>query len=111
MLGKNVRDIITGACGTCTGRAEYLHGGTRCLVEFPVGAGGKQEDSQWIDEARLCEIGTPAVDEGEGSAQHQVCDLQNKLWEKLRDNAELRNTLRTYKSAATACVKDGEFGL
>jgi hypothetical protein len=52
-LGSKVKDSITGFSGIATGRAEYLHGVPRVLVEATqLTADGKTE-SNWIDEPRL----------------------------------------------------------
>jgi len=61
-LGSVVRDTITGYEGTVTGRAEYLFGCVRCLVE----ANGLKDDGApkgelWIDEQRLVTVSPAAV--------------------------------------------------
>ena len=53
MLGKKVKDKITGFEGVVTGRVEYLTGCNQCLVQPKVGKDGGFKDSQWFDEQRL----------------------------------------------------------
>jgi hypothetical protein len=52
-LGSKVKDSITGFSGIATGRAEYLHGCARVLVEPQELKDGKPVESQWLDEPRL----------------------------------------------------------
>jgi len=53
-LGSKVRDSITGFEGIVTGRAEYLSGCVRILIQ-PQGLNndGEMIESQWIDEGQL----------------------------------------------------------
>lgn len=52
MLGKQVRDRITGFTGVATARSEYLNGCVRILVEAKEAADGKLP-SDWFDEQRI----------------------------------------------------------
>ncbi len=52
-LGSKVRDQISGFTGIATGRATYLFGCVRVLVEPQELKDGKPIESQWIDEQRL----------------------------------------------------------
>lgn len=52
-LGSVVRDNLTGFTGVATGRAEYLYGCTRVLIEPKELKEGKPMDSVWFDEQRI----------------------------------------------------------
>ena len=60
-LGDKVKDAITGFEGVVTGRAEYLYGCVRCLVEPEGLHDGKPIDTQWFDEQRLTESSAAPV--------------------------------------------------
>lgn len=53
-MGDKVKDVISGFEGVATGRAEYLHGCVKILVE-PEGLqeSGKPIGAEWFDEQRL----------------------------------------------------------
>ena len=53
ILGRTVRDKITGFAGVAMGRVEYLTGCNQVLVTPKVKADGGVEDSRWFDEPRL----------------------------------------------------------
>jgi hypothetical protein len=54
MLGKQVRDKITGFEGICTGRAEYLYGCTQfSIVPKAKMEEGKLGETYWFDEGRV----------------------------------------------------------
>lgn len=52
-MGSKVTDSITGFNGIVTGRAEYLYGCVRLLVEPKGLHDGKPIESFWFDEQRL----------------------------------------------------------
>lgn len=53
-LGEYTRDKITGFSGTVVGRARYLYGERRALVQgHTLTDTGLPTDPQWIDEQRL----------------------------------------------------------
>ena len=53
-MGEHVRDIVTGYKGIATGRATYLTGCDRILVQsVHIGEDGKFPQSVWIDEHSL----------------------------------------------------------
>lgn len=51
-LGDKVKDKITGFTGIATGRAEYLTGCVRFMVE----RAGKDSKAEWYDEGRLVQL-------------------------------------------------------
>jgi len=53
MLGRNLRDKITGFKGICTGRVCYLTGCDQALLQPGVDKDGKVVDSAWFDIQRL----------------------------------------------------------
>ena len=53
MLGKQVRDKVTGFEGTATGRAEYIYGCTQFCIVPKVDKEGKACKAEWFDEGRL----------------------------------------------------------
>ncbi len=57
MLGKKVRDKVTGFCGICTGKCEYLYGCAQFNIVPAVGDDGKLGDAQWFDEGRIEIVG------------------------------------------------------
>lgn len=52
IIGRTVRDQITGFQGVVTGRVEYLTGCNQLLVAPPTDKTGALRDSQWFDEQR-----------------------------------------------------------
>ena len=48
-LGAKVKDSVTGFVGTVTARCEYLHTGTRVIIE---GIADGRPVEMWIDESR-----------------------------------------------------------
>lgn len=52
MLGKKVRDKVTGFEGVVTGRVEYLTGCAQVLVQPRVKGDGEFIESRWLDEPR-----------------------------------------------------------
>lgn len=52
-LGNEVKDTISGLTGIATGRAEYLFGCARVLVEPMACREGKPCEGQWLDEQRI----------------------------------------------------------
>lgn len=52
-LGENVRDVISGATGIAVGRATYLTGAIRILVQPRMNHDGIPRNDFWIDENRL----------------------------------------------------------
>lgn len=57
MLGKKVRDKVTGVEGICTGKCEYLYGCTQYNIVPAVAADSKLPDTYWFDEGRIEIIG------------------------------------------------------
>ncbi len=55
IIGRKVRDKVTGFTGMVTGRVEYLTGCNQLLVAPKVKHDGSLVDSAWFDEQR-CEI-------------------------------------------------------
>lgn len=53
MLGKKVKDKITGFTGIAIGHAKYLTGCDQYGVTPPVGADGKVNETQWFDAGRI----------------------------------------------------------
>jgi len=65
-LGEKVKDSITGFEGVATGRATYLYGCVRVLVESKKLKDGKPIE-EWFDEQRLTQkseanVGGPCSD-------------------------------------------------
>ncbi len=52
MLGKKVKDIITGFEGIVTGRAQYITGCDQLLVQ-PISKSGEYIEGRWFDDMRL----------------------------------------------------------
>lgn len=52
IIGEHGRDRVTGFCGLVTGRAEYLAGEPRLLLEGRVGDDGKTRES-WFAASRV----------------------------------------------------------
>lgn len=53
MLGKYVRDKVTGFKGYCNGMNFKLNGSTQCSVKPQVGKDGKMTEGFWIDSPQL----------------------------------------------------------
>jgi hypothetical protein len=53
ILGRKVKDRITGFNGVVTGYVKYLTGCNQCLVIPPMGKENKKPDGEWFDEQRL----------------------------------------------------------
>lgn len=53
LLGRKVKDRITGFAGVVTGYVYYISGCNQALVVPPVGKDGKNADSNWFDVQRL----------------------------------------------------------
>lgn len=53
LLGKTVRDKITGFTGIVTGFVTYLTGCNQALIAERVGDDGDLKESIWLDEQRL----------------------------------------------------------
>jgi len=62
-LGQKVKDIITGFTGIAHGRATYLAGCNRILVqpEFDEKKDDKYPDAVWIDEPQLKTVGKKII--------------------------------------------------
>lgn len=52
-IGRKVKDVVTGFCGTATGFVTYLTGCSQVLVQPPVKEDGGMVDSIWFDETRI----------------------------------------------------------
>lgn len=61
MLGKLVKDRISGFSGIVTGRSEYLWGCVQYCVTPKVDKEGLRRDSEWFDEQRLELVGQEAL--------------------------------------------------
>jgi hypothetical protein len=57
MLGKKVKDKISGFEGIAIGRCEYLMGCNQIGICPTVDKDGKRQDVQWFDEGRIEVIG------------------------------------------------------
>jgi hypothetical protein len=53
LLGKTVRDELSGFGGVVTGHVEYLTGCNQCLVQPRCKDDGGFVESQWLDDDRL----------------------------------------------------------
>lgn len=53
MLGKKVRDKVTGFEGIAIGEITYLYGCNQIGIAPPVNKDGKREDVQWFDIGRI----------------------------------------------------------
>jgi hypothetical protein len=53
LIGKTVKDKITGFEGVAIGRVEYITGCNQVLVAPKVGSDGSLRASEWFDEQRL----------------------------------------------------------
>lgn len=52
-LGSKMRDKVTGLTGIVTGKAQYLSGIAKCLIEAHVCDPSKEGAAVWLDECRL----------------------------------------------------------
>lgn len=58
LMGKKVKDVVTGFAGIITGRLESLYGCTQYVVTAKAGEDGKVKDNQVvIDEGRVKVVG------------------------------------------------------
>jgi hypothetical protein len=53
VLGKKVKDKITGFEGIATGYVQYLTGCNQVLVTPKIGKSGEHKEPHWFDEQRL----------------------------------------------------------
>lgn len=53
MMGKEVKDIVTGFSGIVTGKITWLFGCNQYNVMPRVAENGDTKDGQWFDEGRL----------------------------------------------------------
>jgi hypothetical protein len=56
VLGKTMKDQITGFQGVVTGRCEYLTGCHQLLLSPKMEKGGKPECAEWFDEQRCLPV-------------------------------------------------------
>ena len=61
MLGRKVRDKITGFTGTATGYVSYITGCNQVLVAPQVKDDGSMLCSEWIDEQRIETLQSPRI--------------------------------------------------
>lgn len=73
LLGVEVKDIVTGFQGICTGYVQYLTGCNQYLIVPSVSLSGKIEDGAWVDEQRLEKVAKGRVIVLDNS-QAQGCD-------------------------------------
>lgn len=59
-LGDEVLDTTSGFKGLAVGRAEFLAGCVRVLIQPKVGKDGKMTEGVWIDEG-LCKVTKPVA--------------------------------------------------
>ena len=52
-LGSRVKDTVSGFTGIATGRAEYLYGCVRILIESESLHDGRPVEGEWFDEQRV----------------------------------------------------------
>ncbi|MEG1502257.1 MAG: hypothetical protein RR370_02600 [Synergistaceae bacterium] len=57
MMGKEVKDIVTGYTGIVTGKITWLFGCNQYGVMAKVATDGSVKESSWFDEGRLEVIG------------------------------------------------------
>ena len=60
-LGAEAKDLITGFSGIVTGRVQYITGCNQLLINPGVDKDGKLQESQWIDEQRMLQVGTTVI--------------------------------------------------
>lgn len=75
LLGKEVKDKITGFKGIATSVHGYLTGCTQYGVQPPVDEKGVVPASQWFDDGRLEVVG-PGVTEEEIKGSEDGCDFR-----------------------------------
>lgn len=69
LLGKEIRDKVTGFQGICTGHAKYLYGCDQYnIVPKAKIDEGKLGDSYWFDQGRL-EIVGPGISQADVTAE------------------------------------------
>jgi hypothetical protein len=56
ILGRTVKDRLTGFSGVATGRSEYIYRSPQVLVDPCDFKDGKPLDGIWLDESRLVEL-------------------------------------------------------
>jgi len=59
MLGRHVRDIVSGFKGVATSRVRYINGCVQYGVQAKAGDNGKLPDIVYVDEGRLRPYGKP----------------------------------------------------
>lgn len=57
IVGRKVKDVITGFEGVVPGYVTYISGCNQALVVPPVANDGKLVEAEWFDEQRLERIG------------------------------------------------------
>lgn len=58
MMGKKVKDVVTGFTGLVTGKLEALYGCTQYVITAPVNEKGKADDNKAVvDEGRIKVLG------------------------------------------------------
>ena len=61
LLGRKVRDIITGYAGIVTGYVRYLTGCNQVLVVPRIGKDGKRDNGEWFDVQRIVRVGESRI--------------------------------------------------
>jgi hypothetical protein len=61
VLGRTVKDKITGFAGVVLGRCEYITGCNQVLVQPPLDRDGNWVESHWFDEDRVEPTDAPKV--------------------------------------------------
>ena len=61
LLGKTVKDRVTGVVGVVTGVADWIDGTTSVCIQPAVLADGKLPDRQWADVRAVLEQGGDAI--------------------------------------------------
>lgn len=64
IIGKVVRDKVTGYQGVVTGRTTWLNGCARVIVQSQDLHDGKPIDSQWFDQPQVVLVDTKGVKRG-----------------------------------------------
>ena len=82
VLGKNVRDCVTGAEGIATSVCFDLYGCVQVAIT-PKVRDGKREDGAWFDHKRLIVIGAPVMEppsfESVAGPEHKLLPDRNPL--------------------------------
>lgn len=73
MLGKLVKDKVTGFSGIVTGKAEYLTGCAQYLISPKCAENGAMVEGHWYDEGRI-EIVGEGIGKNEVAAEKNGCD-------------------------------------